>query len=91
MKIKRCPFCKKKDTLEIMTDHYIAYRQDEDKENYQVVCAAGLAEPGEEWRTGCGASSGFWETEEQAITAWNRRRRWKKRSYAKIAEFTKMT
>ena len=30
-------------------------------------------------------------TEKQAIAAWNRRRRWKKRSYAKIAEFTKMT
>ncbi len=67
-----CPFCGKKDTLEVITG---AEFMDEDQEFYQhsesfaVVCNAATPNG----KGGCGAMGGFADTSKAAIDHWNTR------------------
>lgn len=57
-KLKRCPFCGRIDSLEVVKCGVVHYQ-------YFVSCAM--------YKHGCGASSYYAETEREAIKAWNRR------------------
>lgn len=57
-KLKPCPFCGKRDTLEINFD--------EGNANCQIICNFN--------KGGCGSSSGFRHTEDEAIKLWNTRK-----------------
>ena len=64
-----CPFCGKNATGRVSSSYDIFDHDDGSGENFAVFCDAsnphGLG--------GCGASGGFFDTKEQAISAWNRR------------------
>ncbi len=65
-----CPFCGQSDTVEpIEASRMFADMDvevgDEHQESFAVVCSV--------WNEGCGASSGFMLTREQAAQRWNRR------------------
>lgn len=59
MEIKRCPFC---GGMAIVVKDNFQYEQ------YQVMCPYMGGGKG-----GCGASSGYYETMQEAMDAWNRR------------------
>lgn len=59
MEIKRCPFC---GGMAIVVKDNFQYEQ------YQVLCPYVDGED-----TGCGSSSGYYDTLKEAVEAWNRR------------------
>lgn len=74
--VKRCPFCGRHDTLTLTTAQELA-EQDSDhdgefwehSDSWAVICDASRPNgPG-----GCGASGGFFPSEDEAVAAWNRR------------------
>lgn len=57
--LKPCPFCGN-------TNLYIQMTKESGcDDQYQVICNFN-------WN-GCGASSGYWDTPQEAVDAWNRR------------------
>lgn len=73
MNFKKCPFCGKKETVRIQTASEYVYESWgallDTNEQYQVVCNATTPiGPG-----GCGASTGFFDSEEKAVESWQTR------------------
>lgn len=60
--LKLCPFCGNKNTLNVSTAKELGYFG---TDGFAVVCAATDG--------GCGASSAFYKTEQEAIAAWDTR------------------
>ena len=61
-KLKPCPFCGDKKAPNVMPDEEI---DGSDNGQFVVCCSMCFG--------GCGATSGYCDTEEEAIEAWNRR------------------
>jgi hypothetical protein len=73
--LKPCPFCGKTNALKLTTAEELANEGEDDpmpwdhSPSWAVICDASKPlGPG-----GCGASGGFFPTEDDAIAAWNRR------------------
>lgn len=73
--LKPCPFCGKAHTLKISTASAVLWDEEEQgypyphSESYTVACDA--SKPG--GPGGCGATSGYFPTEGEAVASWNRR------------------
>lgn len=63
MKIKNCPFCGGK--AELHTNRQLHYASQKEVLTYMVGCPR--------IQGGCNANIGMFDTEEEAINAWNRR------------------
>ena len=73
--VKQCPFCGRRDALKLTTAQELAEEGEDDpepwmhSESWAVLCDASRpGGPG-----GCGASGGFFPSEDAAVAAWNRR------------------
>jgi hypothetical protein len=73
--LKCCPFCGKWQTLKLTTAQELAVEGEDEPEpwihsdSWAVICDASRPKgPG-----GCGASGGFFPSDDQAVAAWNRR------------------
>ena len=67
VKLKPCPFCGNRKAPTIMDQNQALWADpDYDGDLSIVVCCATR-------KFGCGASTGFCDTSEQAVQAWNRR------------------
>ncbi len=73
--LKPCPFCGNLAALKLTTAQELEEEGDDDpgywehSDSWAVICDASRPNgPG-----GCGASGGFFPSEEEAMTAWNRR------------------
>lgn len=64
MELKPCPFCGNKNVY-ICVDSAEYSLGLTDRANFGVICS--------KTSYGCGASSGWYDTEDRAIEAWNRR------------------
>ena len=65
--LKPCPFCGSMTAPTVMNESEALFNIDADGEDMSmVVCCAAK-------KFGCGASTGFCDTAEQAVEAWNRR------------------
>ena len=68
-KLKPCPFCGNDKTAEIITEQeefeLLGIEDNFAEEAYAIACSTH--------KGGCGAYSGWHDTVEQAIEAWNRR------------------
>lgn len=63
-KLKPCPFCEESEPVQMMT----RIGKNGWRNRYYVLCEYDSG--------GCGASSGWYHSEEEAAEAWNRRNRW---------------
>lgn len=69
--LRKCPFCGKEYTVNLYDCTECSPCVDEPPcdgcnwKKYLIVCSVNLG--------GCGAASGWYDTEEKAIEAWNRR------------------
>lgn len=61
VKLKSCPFCGRKKCVFVT----VRIGQDGWRDSYYVLC--------DYYEGGCGAASGIYHTEEEAVEAWNRR------------------
>lgn len=81
MEIKPCPFCGNDIAVTVLDQNEVdcigESSNNYSKEPYfQVVCCMNeeySPVPIDNWHGGCGASSGYRKTREEAIEAWNRR------------------
>lgn len=65
--LKPCPFCGSMTAPTVMNESEALFNTDVDREDMSmVVCCAAK-------KFGCGASTGFCDTAEQAVEAWNMR------------------
>lgn len=81
MILKPCPFCGNNIGIGVFDENEMDIRDEDDcvKTPYYSVCCSvnkfDIEVPN--WKPGCGSSSGFYETKEEAIIAWNNRvRKW---------------
>lgn len=68
--LKPCPFCGRTSPLEVTDSNKIDLLTQsdyafDDNPTFAVVCNKN--------KEGCGSSSGFWDTQKQAVIAWNTR------------------
>lgn len=73
IELEHCPFCGNNDAPKVLDQNEVNLLDEEDFDYvthpyYAVVCSVN-AKPNK----GCGASSGYYQTPEEAIAAWNRR------------------
>jgi len=77
MNFKKCPFCGKTETVRLQSaseydiETYDIEHFDND-EQWHVVCDANEINSND-GHGGCGASTGFFDSEENAINSWNTR------------------
>lgn len=64
--LKPCPFCGKVETVFVGTEEQIELLDYKPIETVYAICCSKL-------KGGCGASSGYGETKQEARDAWNRR------------------
>lgn len=68
-KLKPCPFCGNKKAVEIIdsadTEEVDFFCVEKVESDYHIICNVS--------KGGCGASSGYADTKDEAIKAWNRR------------------
>lgn len=70
--IKPCPFCGQHKTLEVISGWELMGEEQEfwtHSDSFAVICSA--AKP--DGKGGCGATGGFMQTEDAAISTWNTR------------------
>lgn len=78
--IKPCPFCGNAVAIGVYSSHELDELIYDDivydtTPSYAVVCSVNETSPvpTPNWRSGCGGSSGYSPTPEEAIAKWNRR------------------